>query len=192
MKFRIILCLFIITFLFAACNTEQTIPDKLNWSVEEFKATDQVGNMVTLSDLKGEVWIADFVFTNCETVCPPMTANMAKLQNKLKSEDVPIQIVSFSIDPERDTADIRRDFITDRGGDLSNWSFLGGYTFDYIKNISEKSFKTAAAKPPENSDQFIHGTSFFLVDQSGTIVKKYNGYQEVPYEEMIEHIKILN
>lgn len=191
MKFRVFICLVSIAFLLSACGG-QAIPDKLDWQVEAFEAEDQNGDSLSLSDLEGEVWLADFVFTNCVTVCPPMTANMVELQSQLKEEDVPVHIVSFSIDPERDTADIRKNFIEVRGGDLSNWSFLGGYDFDYVQNISENSFHSAANKPPEDSDQFLHGTSFFLVDKSGVIVQKYNGYQDVPYDEIIEHIKILN
>lgn len=186
------ICLLSITVLLAACGNEATIPDKLDWKVQDFEATDQDGNTVTLNDLKGKVWIANFAFTNCNTVCPPMTANLAKLQGKLKEENVPVQIVTFSVDPERDTQEIRKKFITERGGDLSNWSFLGGYTFDYIKDISESSFKSSLTKPTEGTDQFTHGTRFYLVDQNGVIVKYYSGYQDVPYEKIVEHVKILS
>ncbi|MFC4560062.1 SCO family protein [Virgibacillus kekensis] len=183
--------LFIIVSILAGCS-EQTIPDKLDWKVKDFEATDQDGEKVSLADLKGEVWIADFVFTSCNTVCPPMTANMVKLQDKIEEADVPVQIVSFTVDPERDTPDVRKEFITTRGGDLSNWSFLGGYSFDYVREISETSFKSSAMKPPEGTDQFTHGTSFYLVDQEGTVVKKYSGFKNVPYDKIVEHAKILN
>lgn len=184
-------CLLFIMIIMAACGKEETIPDKLGWEVQDFEATDQSGEAVSLSSLKGKVWLADFAFTSCTTVCPPMTANMAKLQGKLAEADVPIQIISFSVDPKRDTPEIREKFITERGGNLTNWSFLGGYSFDYVKKISESSFKSAAAKPLKGTDQFTHGTSFYLVNQEGTIVKKYNGYQNVPYDKIVEHAKIL-
>ncbi|WP_188455052.1 SCO family protein [Virgibacillus oceani] len=184
------ICLIFVIIL-SACGSEKTIPDKLDWKVQDFEATNQDGETVSLSDLKGKVWIADFIFTSCTSVCPPMTANMVKLQDKLKEADVPVEIVSFSVDPERDTPDVRKKYITERGGDLSNWSFFGDYAFDYVKEISESSFKSMAAKPPEGNDQFSHGTSFFLVNQEGTIVKKYSGVQEVPYDTIVEHAKIL-
>lgn len=184
-------CILAIIMVFTACGKEETIPDKLGWEVQDFEATDQSGKTVSLSDLKGKVWIADFAFTSCTSVCPPMTANMVKLQKKMNEADIPIQIVSFSVDPKRDTPEIRKKFITERGGDLTNWSFLGGYSFDDVKEISELSFKSAVAEPTEGTDQFTHGTSFFLVNQEGTIVKRYNGYQDVPYDKIIEHAKIL-
>ncbi|QDP39615.1 SCO family protein [Radiobacillus deserti] len=182
---------FILTALFITACGDKTIPDRLDWKVQDFEATDQNGETVSLEDLKGKVWIADFVFTSCTTVCPPMTANMARLQKKLKEEDVPVQIVSFSVDPERDTPEIRSEYVTARGGDLSTWFFLGDYSFDYVKNLSEGSFKSAVAEPTAGTDQFTHGTRFYLIDQEGTIVKYYSGYKEVPYEEIVEHAKIL-
>lgn len=193
MKHRLFItvCLLFIAVL-SACSNEKSIPDKLDWEVQDFEATDQNGEVVSLSKLKGKVWIADFIFTSCNTVCPPMTSNMAKLQEKMKEANVPVEIVSFSVDPERDTPKVQEKFIKSRGGDLSNWSFLGGYSFDYVKNMSESSFKSGATKPPEGTDQFTHGTSFYLVNQEGAILKKYNGFQDVPYDKIIEHVKILN
>lgn len=183
--------LFFIMIIITACGKENTIPDKLGWEVQDFEATDESGETVSLSSLKGKVWLADFAFTSCTSVCPPMTANLVKLQEKLRAADVPVQIVTFSVDPKRDTPEVRKKFITDRGGNLKNWSFLGGYSFDYVKDISESSFKSAASKPTEGTDQFTHGTSLYLVNQEGTIVKRYNGYQNVPYNEIVEHAKIL-
>ncbi|WP_099157746.1 SCO family protein [Virgibacillus ndiopensis] len=183
-------CLILIIIL-QACGSEKTIPEKLDWKVQDFEATNQNGETVSFSDLKGKVWIADFIFTNCTSVCPPMTANMAKLQDKLKEADVPVEIVSFTVDPKRDTPDVRKKYITERGGDLSNWSFLGDYSFNYVKDISESSFKSSATKPAEGTDQFTHGTRFFLVNKEGTIVKHYSGVQNVPYDTIVEHAEIL-
>lgn len=183
-------CLLLVLVLLSACG-DKTIADKLDWEVQDFKAADTDGETVSLSNLEGEVWLADFAFTSCTTVCPPMTANMVKLQDKLKEADVPVKIVTFTVDPKRDKPQVRKEFIKERGGDLSNWSFLGGYDFSFVKNISVNSFKSAVSKPPEGIDQFTHGTSFFLVNQDGTVVKKYNGYQDVPYDKIVDHAKIL-
>ncbi|WP_164669312.1 SCO family protein [Virgibacillus doumboii] len=185
-----IACFVLVMIVLSACG-EKTIPDKLDWQVQDFEAADVDGETVSSSNLEGNVWLANFAFTSCNTVCPPMTANMAKLQDKLKEADVPVQIVTFTVDPKRDTPDVRKEFIEARGGDLSNWSFLGGYDFSYVENLSVNSFKSAIAPPPEGTDQFTHGTSFYLINQEGTIVKKYNGYQNVPYDKIVDHAKIL-
>lgn len=182
--------LLLIILVLSACTGEKMIPEKLGWQVQGFKATDVDGKTVALDDLQGKVWIADFNFTSCTTVCPPMAANMAKLQEQLKKDDVPVQFVTFFIDPKRDTKKVRKNFIKKRGGELDNWHLLGNYDYPYIKNLAESSFKNAVSKPPKGSDQFTHGTSFYLINQDGTIVKKYKG-TEVPYDKVEKHARIL-
>jgi protein SCO1 len=174
--------------LLAACG--KTIPDAKNWPVDDFTYTDQNGKPFGLKDLKGKVWVADFIFTNCETVCPPMTAHMAKLQKMTKEKGLNVEFVSFSVDPEVDTPEKLKEYAKKFDGDLSNWHFLTGYSQQEIEEFAKKNFKTMVKKP-ENEDQVIHGTNFYLVDQNGTIVQTYSGIQDVPYEKILEHIEIL-
>ncbi|QOR68830.1 SCO family protein [Cytobacillus suaedae] len=190
-KVFIILLLIIITM---ACSTskeeiEQSFPMALE--VQEFEAVGQDGETVSLADLKGKVWVASTIFTNCDTVCSPMTANMAKLQQKLNEENVEATLVSFSIDPERDTADVLRDFANVYDADFSYWHFLSGYSQEEIETFINKSFMSPAAQL-EGSDQFMHSTSIFLVSESGTVVQQYSGVSDVPYEQIVEDIKKLN
>lgn len=163
-----------------------------NWQVADFNFTDENGKPFGLSDLKGKVWLADFIFTSCETVCPPMTANMSKLQEKLKAANANVQIVSFSVDPTRDTPDKLKAFGEKFDADFSNWHFLTGYDFSTIKDLSEKSFKSAVAEPAKGSDQFTHGTSFYLIDQNGHIDKLYHGYSDVPFNQVVKDVISLN
>jgi protein SCO1/2 len=183
---RMVLLLAIV--LLAACG--KTIPDAQNWPVSDFTFTDQNGKPFGLKDLKGKVWVADFIFTNCETVCPPMTAHMAKLQQMAKEKGLHVEFVSFSVDPEVDTPEKLKEYAKKFNGDLSNWHLLTGYSQQEIEKFAEKNFKTIVQKP-KNQDQVIHGTSFYLVDQNGKIVQTYSGVQDVPYDQILEHIKIL-
>ncbi|WP_132744680.1 SCO family protein [Scopulibacillus darangshiensis] len=176
--------------LLTGCGHEK--PHAFNWKVGNFQATDETGQDFGLSDLKGKVWLADFVFTHCQTVCPPMTRNMAALQEQLKKSEAKAQIVSFTVDPKRDSPDVLKKFAKEQGADLSNWHLLTGYSFDKIKSLSEKSFKSAVSKPAKGNDQYTHGTNIFLIDQKGTIVQKYNGYSDVPYDDIIKDVKALN
>lgn len=159
------------------------------WKVEPFTFTNQEGQQISLNDLKGKPWIADFVFTNCNTVCPPMTANMAKLQEKLKQENLDIQLVSFSVDPKQDTPEVLKEFGKKFDADHTSWHFLTGYDQETITNLAKKSFKTIVQNDP-SSDQVIHGTSFYLVDQQGNVVKKYDGLS-VPFDEIIDDAKLI-
>ncbi|MBA4537772.1 SCO family protein [Bacillus aquiflavi] len=191
MKFRLLTVLTLMTVLFLSACGKNTIPDAKNYPIESFSHTDHNGESFGLSDLKGKVWVADFIFTNCDDVCLPMTSNMAKLQQMLKEEGIKdVELVSFSVDPQVDSPEVLTQFGKQFNADFSNWHFLTGYTQEYIENFAKDNFKTIVKKP-QKGDQVIHGTDFYLVDQEGTMVKYYTGLKDIPFEEIISHIKIL-
>ncbi|MGD6965975.1 SCO family protein [Rossellomorea vietnamensis] len=181
--------------LFTGCssseNIEETFP--MSMEIDEFSAVNQDGEAVTLSELKGRITIADFIFTSCDTVCLPMTANMAHLQKKLKEANLEedVKLISFSIDPENDTPEILTEYSQRYEADLAHWDFLTGYTQEEIELFANRSFNTPAAKV-EGSNQFVHGTSFYLISENGTVLKQYEGVSDPPFDEMIEDIKKLN
>lgn len=170
-----------------ACN-QPKFEAQYDWPMVDFSYINQDDEQISLSDLKGKVWLANFVFTNCDTVCPPMTANMARLQQQMAEEDLNAEIVSFSVDPQRDTPETLKEFAGKFQADFSNWNFLTGYTAEDIKGLA-KAFKTLAEAEP-GTDQFIHSTKIFLINQDGIIVKGYNGL-EVPYDEIISDLNAL-
>ncbi|WP_254871072.1 SCO family protein [Bacillus sp. Marseille-Q1617] len=176
--------------LLAGCSNSD-FQAETNYEIADFTYTNQNNEEVSLKDLEGKVWIADFIFTNCETVCPPMTFNLTKLQEELKKEGVEdYKIVSFSVDPENDKPQVLKEYLSKYQADTSKWELLTGYQFDEIKDFAEHSFKTIVAKDP-NSDQVIHQTSFFLVNQEGVVVKSYSGNSDVPYDEITADMKTL-
>ncbi|WP_064093571.1 SCO family protein [Rossellomorea aquimaris] len=180
----------IIGILLAGCSNSD-FQAETNYEVKDFTYTNQNNKEVSLKDLKGQVWIADFIFTNCETVCPPMTFNLTKLQKKLKEEGVEdYKIVSFSVDPENDTPKALKEYISNFEADTSKWELLTGYKFDEVKDLAEHSFKSIVANDP-NSDQMIHGTRFYLVNEEGVVVKTYSGNSDVPYDEIALDMKTL-
>lgn len=190
MKKLPMLMILAMTLLVSACGSKE-VPNANNWETEDFSFVDQNGEEFSKSDLKGKVWVADFIFTNCTTICLPMTANLIKLQQQLKDEGIKdVEFVSFSVDPETDKPDVLKNYGTKMNADLSNWHFLTGYSQAEIEKFALDNFKTLVKKP-ENEDQVIHGTTFYLVDQEGTIIQDYSGAKDVPYEEIIKHIKIL-
>ncbi|RSD26328.1 SCO family protein [Mesobacillus subterraneus] len=179
-----------ITFIAAGCGNGG-LKDAKNYPIEDFTFTNQDGKSFGKEDLKGKVWVADFIFTNCADVCPPMTANMAKLQDMIKEEGLKdVEIVSFSVDPTVDSPEVLKDYGNKFSVDFSNWSFLTGYSQEEIEQFALESFK-ALVKKPESGDQVIHGTDFYLVDQNGNMRKYYTGLKEVPFEQIIKDIKTL-
>lgn len=158
--------------------------------VGEFSAVNQAGEDFNVTDLKGQWWVVDFVFTNCTTVCLPMTANMTSLQKKLADaglEDV--QLVSFSVDPDRDTPEVLTAYAEEYGADLENWTFVTGYDFNTIRDYSITTFKNLIEPPPEGDDQVTHGTAFFLVNPEGEIVSHYSGTKADQMDQIVNDIK---
>jgi len=189
MKKLSILLTIIIVVVLSACG-KSTIEGALNYEVQDFTYVDQDGKPFSLDDLKGKVWVADFIFTNCETVCPPMTAHMAQLQRKAKEAGVDVEFVSFSVDPEVDTPEKLKEFGGKFNASFENWHFLTGYSQKQIESFAADSFKTIVQKPKDN-DQVIHVTSFYLVDQNGIVLKSYSGVENPPYEEIIKDIQLI-
>ncbi|WP_409288791.1 SCO family protein [Peribacillus sp. SCS-37] len=175
----------------ASCSNSG-IPGELDYPVGTFKAVSQDGKPFTEKKLKGKIWVADFIFTNCTTVCPPMTANMSKLQQELKKEKLyeDVHLVSFSIDPAADNPGALKTYGSKFQADYRNWSFLTGYSQSFIEKFSADSFHMLVKKPA-SGDQVIHGTEFALVSQEGKVVKTYKGNADFPLDDMIKHIKIL-
>lgn len=188
-RYGLILVL-LLSVILTSCGQKE-IKNAKNWPLQDFTYTDQDGKTFGLSDLEGKVWVSDFIFTTCVDVCMPMTANMAKLQTKLKDEGIKnVELVSFSVDPAVDNPDQLKMFSKNFNADLKNWHFLTGYKQEEIEQFALKNYKTIVKKPV-NEDQVIHGTDFYLVDKNGTIVKYYNGLEESSFKEIINDIKTL-
>ena len=180
---------FILFILFlGACGAEIESNMPKDSTVADFEFTTQDGDTLSLDDLKGEWWIADFIFTNCTTVCIPMTTNMVTLQEMMKEEDLDAQIVSFSVDPEVDTPEVLTNYAAGYGADLSNWTFLTGYDFETIKELSLESFYADLRQEPD-SDQVTHVVRFYLVNPEGEIIKSYTGTSHDEIEAIVEDLK---
>ncbi|AYC29493.1 SCO family protein [Paenisporosarcina cavernae] len=190
-KILIVTISFITIFTLSACSGSSFKAD-MEWDVEPFHFTSQRGEEVTLDNLKGDVWLASFIFTNCETVCPPMTFNMTEVQEEIMKQGVEdYKIIAFSVDPETDTPEVLTDYLSMYNvPDESKWHLLTGYDQSFISQFARNSFKTAVVDDPQ-SNQVTHGTSFFLVNQEGKVVKQYSGFKDVPKEQIATDIKLL-
>lgn len=189
-------------FLILGCNTanpqhsqpnqQQQVQEEsndvtsLNWYLPSFQAVDHNGKPFTANDMKGKLWLVDLIFTRCNNVCPPMTANMAKIQQELKAQGVEIKIISFSVDPEYDTPQVLTQFAKKYHADLSNWYFVTGYSFEEINKITETAFKSNLTKskgPTAEVPVMInHPSRFYLIDQNGKVRKFYDGLNPEPKE----------
>lgn len=182
----------ILTFL-VACNgsSASELEAELDVEVESFEYTNQDNETVSLEDLKGQYWVANFIFTSCNTVCPPMTGNMAGLQQTAAEEDLDIRFVSFSVDPEVDDPETLKAFGDKYNADYSNWDFLTGYSQNEIESFAANSFNTLVSKV-DGESQVNHGTSFALVNPEGTVIKTYSGTSNEAMDDIIKDLKTVN
>jgi cytochrome oxidase Cu insertion factor (SCO1/SenC/PrrC family) len=154
------------------------LPDAPYGTVPPFALDESGGGRVTLEDLRGTVWVADFIFTNCAGTCPLMSERMRHLQDSLPPE---IKLVSFTVDPQRDTPSVLADSAKRVGADTSRWWFLTGDRESLYK-LSIDGFKLALDDTQgTETEPITHSTRLVLVDQLGQIRGYYGGTDE---EEM--------
>ncbi len=181
----------ILTIVSACSEKTYEVDDPMlaDLEIEDFSFTDQDGNTVEKSDLDGKFWVADFIFTNCTSVCPPMTSNKAKLQELLQEEGLEddVTLISFSVDPDRDTPDVLKEYGETRGIEFSNAHFLTGYEYDDIVEFSLDSFKSGLQEE-EGTDQINHTVSFFIIAPDGQVINRFDGTQYENMEAIVDYI----
>lgn len=182
--------IFIAVLVLSACGGGFK-PDH-QYKVKPFEFTNQFNETVTDQDLKGEVWLAQFIFTKCTSACPPMMMNMVELQEKLIDEGIEdYKIVSFSVDPDVDTPEELENYLDlFSAPDKSKWIMLTGYDMNTIEKLAGSSFKQIVKDIP-NSDQVLHGVSFGLVNQNNEVVKLYGGQEDVQFDTIVNDMKTL-
>jgi protein SCO1/2 len=140
-------------------------------TVPKFELVNQDGRPFGSQDLTGKIWIADFVFTTCPGPCPIISTRMSELQKPLAKSD--IRLVSFTVDPEKDTPEVLRTYADKLRKEPFRWDFLTG-PLDTITSLSRDGFKLAIAAGEEPGSGPVHSTRFVLVDRAGTIRGYYD------------------
>lgn len=141
--------------------------------VPDFSFTNQHGETVTNKDFEGKVYVVEFFFTTCTTICPIMTTNMIRVQDEFLGNPN-FGIASISITPERDTPYVLNEYAKREGINHKNWQLLTGQPEDYVYNLAKKGFKLYAGKNDTNPDGFEHSGLFALVDKNGYIRSRYD------------------
>jgi cytochrome oxidase Cu insertion factor (SCO1/SenC/PrrC family) len=144
-------------------------------AVPDFSLVERSGKKAGLGDLRGKIWIADFIYTNCTDTCPLQTAAMAKLQERWM-KDGHLKLVSFSVDPERDTPEVLSRYAERYKADEKRWWFLTGAK-EQITRLVQDGFRLSAVPATEDGAQsslVFHSSRFVLVDQEAQIRGYYD------------------
>lgn len=141
-------------------------------AVPEFSLIERDGRRITLSDLKGKVWIVNFIYTNCPDTCPIQSAQMRQIQEDFQNEK-DLRLVSITVDPERDTPAVLTEYASRFTADPVRWFFLTGEK-QTIYKFAQEGFHLGAVeipheKRPESGATHTHSPRFVLVDRKAQI-----------------------
>jgi len=161
--------------------------------VANFSLTNQNNETISLDKLRGQIWIADVIFTRCPLQCIRMTKRMRELQEASPQDSV--KFVSVTADPEFDTPSVLKNYAKEYGADQSRWSFLTGPHSEINRFVVESLKLVVYEKKPEErevpADLFLHSTKFVLIDQQGRIRGWFEGENPASKPEIVRAIKTL-
>lgn len=157
--------------------------------VDNLHFTNQLGEHVSLSDLKGKIIVLDFFFTHCPTICPKLAIAMKKLQNSFPNNDSIVQFVSISIDPKHDSLQQLRKWARKFNINPDSW-WLGTGNRDSIYNFALHEVKASVADATVDT-AFVHTENFFLLDKDRVVRGWFNGLDSVAQSQLVRDIPLL-
>lgn len=138
--------------------------------VPDFELTDQNNKKITNKDMLGKVYVVEFFYSRCPTICPVMNSNMRAIEDKVNSPD--FGIISISIDPDNDTPEILKQHAKSVGAKSPNWHFLTGDR-TYIGNLADQ-FNIYVGDEEDEGESLNHSGMIALVDKEGNVRCRYN------------------
>jgi len=172
---------------FSTQNNQQIV-DTIYHTIPTFSFINQDSNIVTNTTVAGKIYIADFFFTSCPTICPIMTSNLVKVRQQFKNENN-LVILSHSIDTRHDSVPVLKKYAEKIGAKAPSWHFLTGNKHE-IYTIAE-SYLVSAAEDGSAPGGYIHSGAFILIDSKGRIRGYYDGTLERDIDFLIKDLKVL-
>lgn len=175
---------------------DTTMPDgskvtiKIPHRVMEFSFIDQNGDTFTHKNLEGKIYVADFFFTTCPSICPIMGRNMKKLSDKF-ANDPEVHFVSHTVDPEEDTPEVLKQYAKAINANEQKWTFLTGEK-SKLYYVAREGYKVTAMDNDGSSDEdFIHTQNFVLIDKARQIRGYYDGTDSLEMRKLEKDIMLL-
>jgi protein SCO1/2 len=141
--------------------------------IANFSFTNQNGKIITQKEYENTIYVADFFFTTCPTICPKMTSNMVWLQNQLKKYPN-VKLLSFSVTPDIDTPEVLKKYAQEKGVDDTRWNLVTGDKKE-IYYLARKSYLAVKTGKPEELYDMVHTENFILIDKNKRIRGFYDG-----------------
>lgn len=158
-------------------------------TIADFSLINQNGDTITQKDYENKIYVADFFFTRCATICPVMTSNMYKIQEEF-IEDDDLMLLSLSVTPDIDSVSVLRDYATNKNVNDNKWHVTTGNK-KHIYELARKSYFAVSERGDGGFQDFIHTKKFILIDKKKQIRGIYDGTNDDDVKRIIDDIKIL-
>jgi protein SCO1/2 len=158
--------------------------------IPAFSFTDQDGKTVTEKTVEGKIYVADFIFTRCGSICPKMTTNMGLIQEKFKNNDE-VLLLSHSVTPEMDSVPVLKKYAETKGVISGKWHLLTGKEEDIYALAKKQYYAGDTIGYYQTGNEFLHTENFILIDRHRRIRGVYNGTLPLEMERLEEDIKTL-
>ncbi len=169
---------------------DKSLQDKTEYhTVSDFSLINQNGDTITQETYKDKIYVTDFFFTSCGTICPVMTDNIAKIQKEFLN-DADIMFLSLSVTPEIDSVSVLRAYANNKGVIDSKWNVTTGDK-KHIYNLARKSYFAVVERGDGGLQDFIHTPNFILIDKEKQIRGIYDGTNDEDIKRIISDIKTL-
>ena len=159
-------------------------------TIPAFSFTNQNGEKVTEKTIANKIYVADFFFTKCGSICPKMTANMSVLQNKYKDDD-DVLLLSHSVTPEIDSVPVLKRYAENKGILHGKWHLLTGDKKEIYALAKQQYYAGDTIGYYQTGNEFLHTENFILIDKKRRIRGVYNGTLAVEMDRLIEDITTL-
>jgi protein SCO1 len=159
-------------------------------TIPAFSFTNQYGENVTEKTVEGKIYVTDFFFTKCGSICPKMTNNMSILQQKFKDDDN-VLLLSHTVTPEWDSVSVLKKYADNKGLIKNKWHLLTGNTDDIYRLAKKEYFAGDTVGYYQAGNEFLHTENFILVDKHRRIRGVYNGTLALEMVRIAEDIAIL-
>lgn len=158
-------------------------------TITDFNLVNQNGDTITQADYKGKIYVADFFFTTCPTICPIMTDHMTRLQVKLKDHKN-VLLLSHTVTPQIDSVPVLKAYAVKKGVNDQKWNLVTGDK-KQIYDLARKSYLVAKDQPYGGNYDMIHTENFVLVDSQKRIRGFYDGTKWEEMEQLLKDIEVL-
>jgi len=158
-------------------------------TIADFNLINQNGQVITQKDYQGKIYIADFFFTTCPTICPIMTKNMADIQSRIQN-DADVKLLSHTVTPEIDSVAQLKKYAIEKGVDDAKWNLVTGDK-KQIYELARRSYLAVQSDGDGGKYDMIHTENFILVDKEKRIRGFYDGTNTEEIDQLMADLKIL-